>query len=105
MSRPEEHLIRVERSRLIGGIERVALTHSSCREQAPRAKFPVPLLCRFPSTTCPAKTDPMRSFARFRSCLSAGLIATALVTAPAVAQIPASEYAARRDSLAARVRN
>src|SRR5215203_5881628 len=105
MSRQEEHLIRVERSRLIGDIVRVALPRSSCREQAPRAKFLVPLLCRCLPTTCPAKTDPMRSYARLRSCLFAGLIATALVAAPALAQVPASEYAARRDSLAARVRN
>src|SRR5829696_7899545 len=105
MSRQEEHLIRVERSRLIGDIVRVALPRSSCREQAPRAKFLVPLLCRCLPTTCPAKTDPMRSYARLRSCLFAGLIATAFVAAPALAQVPASEYTARRDSLAARVRN
>src|SRR5829696_2741355 len=105
MSRREEHLIRVGRSRLIGDIERAALTRSSCREQAPRAKFLVLLLCRCPPTTCPAKTDPMRSFTRLRSCLFAGLIATVLAAAPAVAQVPASEFAARRDSLAARVRD
>src|SRR5215213_5340533 len=64
-----------------------------------------PLLCRCAPTTCPpAKTDPMNSNARLRSML-AGLIASLLVAAPAFAQVAASEFAARRDSLAARVRD
>ena len=46
----------------------------------------------------------MNSHARLRSLL-AGLIASLVVAAPAFAQVPASEFAARRDSLAARVRD
>ena len=46
----------------------------------------------------------MNSNARLRSML-AGLIASLLVAAPAFAQVAASEFAARRDSLAARVRD
>ena len=49
----------------------------------------------------------MTTHARSRSRLLAGMLASLLVALPAVAvaQIPASEFAARRDSLAARVKN
>lgn len=47
----------------------------------------------------------MRTIACLRSCLLAGLITTLAAVAPARAQIPATEYAARRDSLAARLRD
>jgi len=51
--------------------------------------------------------DLMPTHARSRSRILAGLLASLLVALPAVAvaQIPASEFAARRDSLAARVKN
>ena len=47
----------------------------------------------------------MLMHARRRSSLIAGLLAQLVVASPALAQIPAGEYAARRDSLAARVHN
>jgi Xaa-Pro aminopeptidase len=49
--------------------------------------------------------DLMPAFALSRSRLLAGLLASLVASAPALAQIPASEFAARRDSLAARVQN
>src|SRR5258705_9461480 len=51
--------------------------------------------------------DLMPTFVRSRSRILAGMLASLLVALPAVAvaQIPASEFAARRDSLAGRVQN
>src|SRR3982751_1461012 len=51
--------------------------------------------------------DLMPTFARSRSRILVGMLASLLVALPAaaVAQIPASEFVARRDSLAARVQN
>jgi Xaa-Pro aminopeptidase len=51
--------------------------------------------------------DLMPTFARSRSRILVGMLASLLVVLPAaaVAQIPASEFVARRDSLAGRVQN
>jgi hypothetical protein len=51
--------------------------------------------------------DFMPTLVRPRSRILAGMLASLLVALPAVAaaQIPASEFAARRDSLATRVKN